>query len=857
MATVDPGNTLGSLDPSQDSSSVNVFVTAPADSYHSNGEVINLGPVTGTETTTGLNLVYVADSEAAQFQTIATGDSSDNVTITFDPTTGTLNAQLLDANGNILDDSGANTTGSITLPLAGLAAGQYQVVVTSMQDLTAPSYTLSITAPNPSGIDLAAASISVPSPVASGSTTVAATIANLGNTAAGAFQIEYVLTPDGNSESPNAIPLGSPITIAGLAAGATATDDETFDLSGIASGQYDIAVIVDPQHQITVTSTDDETALTPLAVLPSADAYEPNNTLATATPLTFTAGQATVSNLTLTSPADVNYFSLNLANISTYTDSATITYNSNEPDLEIDLLDSQGDLLVSGPGSDGTAAVSLADLLPGDYYLEVSPPAGFGFSSGYSLDVSVAPPGANNGTITSSLVTQVVVAPQVTTVPAVTVPTASVTTLATSVSVAAPQPAVASPAPSTVSVASSPAQPAASPQAAGPISPADSTGGVPNGDFSDSNPSDPNFDWTVSGDINVASGAATLQSGGNSVVTELSQVLTVPADAESLTFTINNLDLQQGQELPPDAFEVAVSDPTTLASLLATDGVSQSDAVLNMQSGEATFGSEVTIPGLAQSGGTLPSSFPLTITVGLNSISAGQQIELAFDLIHFADSSVSLSNVQFNIAALPTLTPVVSVNNGAWGYDQLGKWQVHSGGWEGSYRTHAAGTNGDYAQWLMEAPPGTYEIFADWIANSGNATDATYQVEDGNTVVGTVTVDQTQTPQDAQYGGIDWASLGTYTFTTPLISVTLTDQANGTVVADGIIVNPATPLQITGTQPDNTMSLPTGTTLDGVVFDPGAAATVLTGNSINLAGNVTDDSREYADHPCLPGACRR
>ena len=672
VATVDPGNSLGSLDPSQDSGSLQVFLTVPPDSYHAPtfGEVINLGAVTGTQTTTGLNLVYLDDSEVAQFETIATGDSSDNVTITFDSTTGTLDAQLVDSNGNSLVDSGANTTGTITLSLSGLVAGQYQVVVTNLQDLAAPSYTLNITAPNPSGIDLAATSISVPSPVANGSTPVTATIANLGSTAVGAFQIEYVLTPDGNPYSPNAIPLGNPIAIAGLAAGASTTDNETFDLSGIASGQYDIAVIVDPQHQITETSTDDNTAQTPLGVLPAADGYEPNDTLATATPLTFTAGQATVSNLTITSPTDVDYFALDLASISTYTDAATITYNSNEYDLDLSLLDSQGSLLVSDLGSDGTATVSLADLLSGDYYLEVSPLADFGFSSGYSLNVSVALPSADNGTVTSMLVAQSVVAPQAATLPTATVAAAALPPVATSPSVAAPQPVVDSPTPSPVSATSSSAQLSAAFLVAGPISPAKNQsldGGVPNGDFSDANPSDANFDWTVSGNIDVANGTAMLLSSGNSVVTELSQVLTVPTGAASLTFTIDSLNLQQGRELPPDAFEVAISDPTTHASLLPTDGISQSDAILNVQSSEATFGAEVSIPGLAQSGGTLPSTGPLTITVALGSISAGQQIELAFDVIHFAGSSVSVSNVQFVGAVNSTGATVTGVSSPAIG----------------------------------------------------------------------------------------------------------------------------------------------------------------------------------------------
>ncbi len=189
-----------------------------------------------------------------------------------------------------------------------------------------------------------------------------------------------------------------------------------------------------------------------------------------------------------------------------------------------------------------------------------------------------------------------------------------------------------------------------------------------------------------------------------------------------------------------------------------------------------------------------------------------------------------------------TLNPVASKDDGAWGFTQRGIWQIQSGGWNGSYRTHAAGTGSNYVQWMIAAPTNSYEIFASWIGAAGNATNATYQIKDGGTLLGSVTRDQTQTPQDGQYGGQEWASLGTYTFSTAVITVTLTDQANGAVIADGIIVNAAPPLHIGGSQPGGTLAFPAGTTLNGVVFDAGAAATVLDGNAVGLAGDVTNDS---------------
>ena len=204
--------------------------------------------------------------------------------------------------------------------------------------------------------------------------------------------------------------------------------------------------------------------------------------------------------------------------------------------------------------------------------------------------------------------------------------------------------------------------------------------------------------------------------------------------------------------------------------------------------------------------------------------------------------TITSAPVTFTIQTLPSLNPVATKDDGAWGYDQRGVWQIEAGGFNGSHRTDVPGSATDYAQWLIAVPTNTYEIFADWTGAAGNASNATYQIKDGGTVVGTVSLDQTQTPQDAAYAGLEWASLGTYTFTTGVITVTLSDLANGTVVADGILVNAPLPLEISGPQTSGTVTVPAGTTLGGVTFEAGTASTTVDGSTINLAGNITNNS---------------
>jgi YD repeat-containing protein len=96
------------------------------------------------------------------------------------------------------------------------------------------------------------------------------------------------------------------------------------------------------------------------------------------------------------------------------------------------------------------------------------------------------------------------------------------------------------------------------------------------------------------------------------------------------------------------------------------------------------------------------------------------------------------------------------------------------------YATSAAGTGTDSVEWALHIPAdGSYEAFARWPRVTGAATDATYTVAHD---VGDTPVEADQTQQPGQ-----WVSLGSFTFQEGAdASVTLSDDATGTVVADGV-----------------------------------------------------------------------
>lgn len=88
------------------------------------------------------------------------------------------------------------------------------------------------------------------------------------------------------------------------------------------------------------------------------------------------------------------------------------------------------------------------------------------------------------------------------------------------------------------------------------------------------------------------------------------------------------------------------------------------------------------------------------------------------------------------------------------------------------------------AIWRFTVPqPGSYRLFANWTSHPNRASDAKYTIssDTGNSTV----------PVNQRLNGGDWNPLGTYSFTDGVdYQVTLTDQADGVVIADAIQVSP-------------------------------------------------------------------
>lgn len=135
----------------------------------------------------------------------------------------------------------------------------------------------------------------------------------------------------------------------------------------------------------------------------------------------------------------------------------------------------------------------------------------------------------------------------------------------------------------------------------------------------------------------------------------------------------------------------------------------------------------------------------------------------------------------------------VIVDDGGVGYSESGSGWTQgnpppgSTPYSGDYRVHAAGTGANTATWTFtDLADGTYDVFTTWTAHSNRASNAKYSIADGGDSEGTFTVNQKNAPNDELLYGVSWEKLATVTVENGILTVTLSDNANGYVIADAV-----------------------------------------------------------------------
>jgi hypothetical protein len=154
------------------------------------------------------------------------------------------------------------------------------------------------------------------------------------------------------------------------------------------------------------------------------------------------------------------------------------------------------------------------------------------------------------------------------------------------------------------------------------------------------------------------------------------------------------------------------------------------------------------------------------------------------------------TNETNNVAQAPQQVVVsgpLLIDNGQPGYSETGTgWTDYAAGYNGGLRFHAPGTGADTASWqTTNLPAGYYTVQATWNASSNHASNASYAIYDGNTLLRTVTVDQRSAPSGTTtLGGVVFQDLATVRITSGTLRVVVADNTDGYVVADAIHLVP-------------------------------------------------------------------
>ena len=123
----------------------------------------------------------------------------------------------------------------------------------------------------------------------------------------------------------------------------------------------------------------------------------------------------------------------------------------------------------------------------------------------------------------------------------------------------------------------------------------------------------------------------------------------------------------------------------------------------------------------------------------------------------------------------------------------------NTGAYQSDYRYHAAGTGQNKAIWTFQGWDANtdYRVWTTWVASSSRASNAPFAVFDNTTALGTVRLNQQTSPASVTLDGRAWQTVGTYRAASGKLVVQLSDDANGSVIADAVgIGTPCPPLQV-------------------------------------------------------------
>jgi len=200
----------------------------------------------------------------------------------------------------------------------------------------------------------------------------------------------------------------------------------------------------------------------------------------------------------------------------------------------------------------------------------------------------------------------------------------------------------------------------------------------------------------------------------------------------------------------------------------------------------------------------VPSGFTVTSSFGSTTLATGQSttFTVRYDAAAYGATSGQLSfgnndgdENPFNFT-LTGETAGTIIDNGDAGCSISNTWLNSTSGYLSDSQYAPAGTGASKANWAFSGltTGQTYEVWATWVASGNRATNAPYGLYNGSVLAGnlvsTAVVNQQQSPSGQTQGGVVWQSLGMVTVSGSTLTVQLTNNANGYVLADAIQIRP-------------------------------------------------------------------
>jgi extracellular elastinolytic metalloproteinase len=130
-----------------------------------------------------------------------------------------------------------------------------------------------------------------------------------------------------------------------------------------------------------------------------------------------------------------------------------------------------------------------------------------------------------------------------------------------------------------------------------------------------------------------------------------------------------------------------------------------------------------------------------------------------------------------------------TIDDTASGYRTIGAWttNANTSSFGGQYHAFGAGQGGEQSTWrFTNLAPGQYDVLTTWVPFGNRATNAPFTIADGNVSQNTLLVNQQQAPDGVSADGVEWQMLTSLFVTTGELKVSLSNAANGFVIADAV-----------------------------------------------------------------------